>query len=230
MMKKKDNAPLDVSEQTRDISFIFSTNVDKFKEFLKKTNYSFYVILLGREDDHFIKNFMIKNWKNLHYMSGEKILFLSIYKPDKIDNEIKEDLKKKFGDLIDNTATFDPSPAWSYKYARLLGIPISYLPCIFIGTDINKNKGIFIKVPRLNEKYLKYFFEFLFNNLNELADLDEEEKLKKLKENIYKFLLEKFKLKSKEIFIEYILPNIDTQKIIAEIISMVIGGLIRGLK
>lgn len=222
-MDRKDNAPLDVSGQTKDISSIPFADIEKLKKLLKKAKYYFYVILLGRDDDEFIKNFVIENWKNLHFMSGENILFLSIYKPDKIDDEVKQDLKKRFGELFDNTEPITPAPAWSYKYARLLGISYDNLPCLFIGTDIERDKGIVVKIPKLKEKYLREFFKFLFKELNELADLDEDKRLERLKESLNKYMLEKLKLKSEEIFIEYILPKINTEQIISQLIAIMIS-------
>lgn len=223
-MKREDKAPLDVSQETRDIIGIPYSDIEKLKNFLKDTKYSFYVLLLGRDNDNFIKEYVLKNWKNLHFMSGDKVLFLSVYQPEKIDSEIREDLNKKFGKILKDLDVINPSPAWIYKYIRYLNISVDKLPCLFIGTDLESDKGIIIKIPELDEKHLTEFFEFLFmEKLNKLADLDKEERLKKLKESVNQFFLKRLKLQSHEIYIEYVLPNV--KKVLPELVILLIKVL-----
>lgn len=227
-MEEKDKAPLDVSRETRVILEIFTPVMEDLEKFITEHQYPFYAILLGRDTDTFLKDYVANNWKNLHYLSGTNCLFLSIYPPKQVDEEIINFWKKKLGDKFDNIWDKIPTSAWSYEYGRYLGIPFEKLPCLFLGTNLKKNEGIVLKIPEWSEKNMTSLFEFIFDKINNASELNENERLRRIEEEIDKFYsLKLAKIYIKNQWIEYVKPKEIAQKIFEIIIAAIIAGIKR---
>jgi len=226
-MKEKDKAPLDVSRETRVILEIFTPVMEDLEKFITEHQYPFYAILLGRDTDTFLKDYVANNWKNLHYLSGNNCLFLSIYPPKQVDEEIIDYWKTKLGDKFDNVWDKIPTPAWSYEYGRHLGIPFEKLPCLFLGINLKKHEGIVLKIPEWGDRDLTSLFEFVFGKMNIAPELNEDESLKKIEGELDRF----YSLKLKKVYLknhwmEYVKPK----EIVEKFIEVVIAGIIAGMK
>ncbi|GAB6283625.1 MAG: hypothetical protein STSR0008_24090 [Ignavibacterium sp.] len=229
-MKEKDKAPLDVSRETKVILGIFTPVKEDLENFITENQYPFYAILLGRDTDTFLKDYVANNWINLHYMSGNNCLFLSIYPPKQVDEEIIDYWKKKLGDKFDNVLDKIPAPAWSYEYGRNLGIPFEKLPCLFLGINLKKDEGLVLKIPEWSEKDMTSLFEFIFDKINNASGLNENERLKRIEEEIDKlYSLKLAKIYIKNNWIEYVKPKEIVQKSIELIIAGIFAGIKRGI-
>ena len=226
-MEEKDRAPLDVTMETKAILTIITPVLKDLEEFLIEHSYPFYAILLGRDIDTFLKDYVADNWKNLHYLSGNNCLFLSIYPPKEIDEEIRDYWKEKLGDKFEKILDKIPSAAWSYEYGRVLGIPFKKLPCLFLGTNLKEDEGFVIKIPGWNKKDLTSLFEFIFDKINSASELNESERLKKIEEEVdgyYSLKLARIYIKNH--WMEYVKPK----EIAEKVIEIIVAGLITVLK
>jgi hypothetical protein len=216
-MKEIDKAPL--NPKTRSAMQIFGKSVKDIEDLLSKHPYKFYVILLGRDEDDFVKKYVGENWTSLHYMSGDNCLFLSIYPPKKLDLEVTDYWKEKLGTSVDKVWEKTPTPGWSYEYARNLGIDFSKLPCLFIGVTLGQQDGFAVKIPEALKNDLTQYFEFVFQKIEDCSKLDVDARLPALEKKIDQYYSAKLaKLYIKRHWMEYVKPK--------EIVSTIIGELV----
>lgn len=221
-MEKGDNAPL--TANTREIAVLSSKEIEDIKKLVSGFNYEFYVILLGRDENEFIKNYVAENWTNLHYMSGPNCLFLSIYPPKKLDTEIANYWNKKMGRKYRNLQKKAPTTAWIYEYARNLSIDFSKLPCLFIGVGLDEQTGFVVKIPEVLKDDLTYYFEFIFSKVLECSKLNQNNRLKALEKKIDKYYRAKLaKIYIKRHWMEYVKPKEILKTAISQLLSMIPG-------
>jgi hypothetical protein len=146
--------------------------------------YPFYVILLGLDSDTALKDYVVQNWTNLHYMSGNECLLLSAYKPQAGDEEVKRYWKDKLGNSFERFYNNSPLAAWSYSYAQQLGVHMDKLPALFIGTDLAEDRGLVVQIPPWNATDLRRLFERIFQKTHEASKLDSEQRLKAIEDSI----------------------------------------------
>jgi hypothetical protein len=225
-----DNAKPDISQETKAAAFFlppaFKENLEKL---LTSNPYPLYAVLLGRDSDKFLKDYVAKNWINLHYMSGEDCLFFSAYAPEKIDTEVvdywKKKLKDEFKEIWDNT----PNAAWSYEYARMLNVPYDKFPCLFLGTDLKSNTGFVLKIPKWNEDDLTRLFELLFQKAHESAKLSPSERFELVEREVDSFYNVRLGIMYiKAHWMEYVKPKDILEDILKTIIAATIAGIKKG--
>jgi hypothetical protein len=224
-MTIKDNGPL-VTE-TRDIINGFPPGFyEETEQFIDAHPYQFYAILLGRDSDKALKDYFEKNWTNLHYMSGDECLLLSVYTPQRVDETIKMYWENKLGDSFEKIFNKSAEVAWTYSYARQLGVSFNKLPCLFIGTDLKKNSGIVVNIPPLGEKDLLSLFELFFQKTREASGLDSEARLKAIVDSIENFYMAKVAgLYVKNNWWEYVNPKENLKKVIEILVAAGITAL-----
>lgn len=223
-----DNVPLNVSGETRDIMSIYSPAIDRISSYFDKNPYPFYAVVLGRDSDEAIKKFVSDNWLNLHYMSGGDCLLLSIYPPNKLDQEVAGYWKGKLGDDYEKIMDKVPASAWSYEYARRLGIPFDMLPCVYLSSDLDK-KGFAVKIPQWGDKDLTSLFELIFGTVSRNVKLDSVKRLASVEKEIDGFY-GKYNMKLGEVYVknhwmEYIDPKENAKKVIEILVAGVLAGL-----
>jgi hypothetical protein len=221
-MSENDNAPVKPSKRV--IIALPGKDVKDIEELLARIPFKFYVILLGRDEDDFIKNYVANNWTNLHYMSGDDCLFLSIYPPKKLDQEVSNYWMDKLGVAFEKVEEQTPTAAWSYVYARNFSVSFDKLPCLFIGVSLNKQDGFVVKIPEALKDDLTSYFQFIFQKIENCANLDESERLAALEKQIDKYY--RWKLAGiyvKNHWMEYVKPKHIISAIIGQFISMIPG-------
>lgn len=226
-MEKKDQAPLNVRKTSKAVMPVYTPFLPELEELVAAHPYKFYALLLGRDDDAFLSDYMAKKWKNMHCLSGNDCLFLSVYAPGETDGEILSYWKGKLGDEFADIFNKIPDPDWSYEYARNLGIPFEKLPCLFLGTSLQGKSGFVIKIPQWSEKDLTSLFEFIFGKMNDAAQLSENERLQKMEEEIDRYYALKLGgIYTKNHWMEYV----NLKEIAQTVVEILIGGVMAGLK
>ncbi|MDQ1280687.1 MAG: hypothetical protein QG670_1950 [Thermoproteota archaeon] len=221
-MKEVDKAPM--NPETRRAMQIFGKSMKDIQNLLSKHPYKFYVILLGRDEDDFVKNYVAENWTSLHYMSGENCLFLSIYPPKKLDPEVANYWKEKLGSSIRKIWKQTPTSGWSYEYARNLGIDFSKLPCLFIGVTLEQQEGFAIKIPEALKNDLTPYFEFIFQKIEDSSKLEVDGRLAALEKKIDEYYsLKLAKIYVKRHWMEYVKPKEIVSTVIGEILARIPG-------
>ncbi len=227
-MVDKDEVKLNVSRETKAAMAALPVAArESLEKFLASNSYPFYGLLLGRSINKFLADFVAKNWLDLHYMSGEDCLFLSVYAPEKMDAEIvdywKNKLKGEFEGVWDNV----PKTAWSYDYARMLGVNYDKFPCLFLGTDLNADKGIIVKIPEWGEEELIKLFEFVFQKAHDSSELGPSDRLWQIERDIDDLYMAKLgSIYIKEHWMEYIKPK----EIVGSIIEVFTAAVVAGVK
>lgn len=229
MVSNKDKAPLDASGGFRDIMSIYSPVMDQIGAYLDKKGYPFYAVILGRDGDARIKDFVANNWVNLHYMSGPGCLLLSIYPPKAPDKEVAEYWKGRLGDDYEGIMEKAPTSAWSYGFARNLNIEFDKLPCLYLATSLQKG-GLVIKLPAMGDKDLTSLFEYVFGTIEGAAKLEAGDRLMAVEKQVDGFY-GRYSLKLGEIYVknhwmEYVSPTENAKKVI----EILVAGALAGLK
>lgn len=218
-MEFEDTGPLD--SPTRDILLAIAPAArEGMQEFIRAHSYPFYAILLGRDTDAEFRSYVEQNWTNLHYMSGDECLLFSVYGPKDKPEEVSAYWKKTLGESFEAIYTGSPSSAWSYSYARELGIPYDRLPCLFIGTDLATTGGFAVKIPPWGAVDLLSLFEMVFQKTHEAAGLDPEERLEVIEGSIEQFYRARIAgIYVKNHWMEYVNGKEILQKIIETLIA-----------
>jgi hypothetical protein len=225
-MDISDKGPLE--PETREVLATFSpAGWDSVQHFLDEHPYPFYAVLLGRDTDLQLKDYVEHNWTNLHYMSGDTTLLLSIYAPQTVDDQVMSYWKGKLGDSFQQVWNESPTAAWSYQYARQLGIPFDKLPCLFIGTDIAKNSGLAVKIPQWDAPDLLSLFEMVFQKTFDSSELGSEQRLESIDDGIAHF----YKLRLGGIYVKnHWMEYVNTKEILKNVISILVTAAMTALK
>jgi len=227
-MEDKDEVKLNISHETKAvmaaIPVVAKENLEKF---LTSNPYPFYGLLLGRSIDKFLADYVANNWLDLHYMSGEDCLLLSVHAPEKADAEVVNYWKKKLKGELEGIWENMPKAAWSYNYARMLGVDYDKLPRLFLGTDLNANTGIIAKIPEWGEQDLFKLFEFVFQKAHESSGLSPTERLLQIERDIENLYMAKLgRIYIKDHWMEFAKPK----EIIGSIIEVLTAAVIAGAK
>jgi len=221
-LEERDLGPL--KPETLDVTVIPSKNIGDIQKIVSGFTYSFYVILLGRDEDEFLKTYVAQNWTNLHYMSGQSCLFLSIYPPEKLDAEVTDYWSKKLGDDFGKLQEKVPTTGWSYEYARNLSIDYDKLPCLFIGVGLNEQTGFVVKIPEILKDDLTSYFQFVFQRIVECSKLHEGDRLPALEKRIDKYYKARLtKIYVKNHWMDYVHPKAVLSTVISQLLSMIPG-------
>ncbi len=219
-MEERDTAPL--KPIVKDISVMPPT--EAIQKLVSSFNYKFYVILLGRDEDRFLKTYVAENWTNLHYMSGPSCLFFSIYPPKKLDTEVTDYWDKKLGKDFAELQERTPTTGWVYQYARNLSIDFEKLPCLFIGAGLNEQTGFVVKIPEALKNDLASYFQFIFQKIDDCSKLGENDRLKALEKQVdqhYRVKLARIYVKNH--WMEYVKPKTIVSTAIGQLVSMIPG-------
>jgi len=218
-MELEDNGPVETS--TRDIvGTLPPAAKEGMQRFIAAHPYPFYAILLGRDSDAEFRAYVEQNWTNLHYMSGDECLLFSVYGPKDGAEEVRAYWKETLGDAFEAVYTGSPSSAWSYPYARNLGIPYDKLPCLFIGTDLATTRGFAVKIPPWGAKDLLSLFELVFQETHKAAGLEPEARLEAIEGSIEQFYRARLAgIYVKNHWMEYVNAKEILQKVVETLIT-----------
>jgi len=111
-------------------------------EEIKENRYTLLMFVLATQADQNIVSAIQRQWRDIHYLTGRRILFIAfynarpedykVYSPYYPSRSVDPRLKNLLGmqpDTIDTDRFMSSMTEESYELARRLGIPLSSLPC-----------------------------------------------------------------------------------------------------
>ncbi len=220
---KKDNGPLDVSQEMKMVLPFPNADLEAIGQLLAKTPFPFYALLLGRETDKNLASFVAENWKALHRMSGKNCLLLSAFPPKEAIPELDKEWEGKLGEAYKEFARAQPDLTWSYDIAAQMQIPYGKLPCLYLCDSLEASNGAVLKLPDWSSADLTLLFESIFQALNKVQP-DDPHRMDAVTADLKDYPLEKIRIFLKEHWQDYV--NVENVKTAIEIlISGILGAL-----
>ena len=221
---KNDNAPLDVSMETKLVLPFPDSDLEAIGMLLAKTPFPFYALLLGRETDKKLASFVAENWKALHWMSGKNCLLLSAFPSKEAVPELDKEWKEKLGETYKKFARAQPDLSWSYEIAAQMQIPYDKLPCLYLCDSLEARSGAILKLPDWSSADLTLLFEGIFQTLNNVRPNDPR-RMDAVAADLKDYQLDKIRIFLKEHWQDYV--NVENVKAAIEIL---ISGILCALK